>query len=574
MKPFHVFYLLSACFIFLIGHLFKMQVIDYSEYRALAERNRIRPVILEAPRGVILDRYGREIVSNRLAFDCYIIPQEAKESLDRTFARLALVLGQPQEELVKAYRTRKTGQFTPVLVSEDIHKEFAIRVEEESDYLPGVFVKTRPVRQYNMGEAGSHVIGYLGPVSGPEYKGLKEYGYRMADFIGKTGIERLYESYLKGKNGAVQYETDSRGRLLRVLNIEEPLEGKPLQLSLDMDLQMMIAGLMEGYAGAVVVMDLENGGILAMISNPTFDPHVFSRPRERQARLEIFNDPAKPLINRAIAAEYPPGSTFKIVTAHGALKQQKINVETQFFCPGYYMMGRHRFNCWRHEGHGAQNVVQGLEHSCNVFFYNTSAKLEVGGLAAESKEWGLGQKTGIDLPGEKPGLVPSKEWKRKMFKQDWYKGETVIFGIGQGYLLVTPIQMMRVAAVAALEGYLLQPHLVKKIGDVEVEPKRAKKVQSARFMGPIQEGLKRVVQSPTGTGQRAKSKIVNVSGKTGTAQATKGADHAWFVGFAPTEKPAAAIVVFAEHGGKGGVSSARIAGQTFAWMSENGYFRK
>jgi penicillin-binding protein 2 len=573
VRPLHLFSLISVFYAVLSLHLFRLQVVDYGEYKTLSERNRIRPVILEAPRGVILDRYGRELVSNRLAFDCYLIPQESKEYLDDVLARLGAILAESKESLEATYRARKTGAFTPVAVAEDIPKETAIQIEEASDALPGVFVKTRPVRQYNIGKAGAHVLGYVGPVSSVEYKDLKGYGYRMVDLLGKTGIEKAYESYLKGKNGAVQYETDSRGRLLRVLSIQEPEEGKPLQLTIDMDLQLLTTGLLEGLSGAVVVMDLETGGILALVSSPAFDPGIFGRPREREARRAAFADPQKPLINRAIAGLYPPGSTFKIVTAHAALKAGKITEHTDFFCPGYFMMGRHRFNCWRREGHGRQNVVEGLEHSCNVFFYNTGSRLDVSVLASEARDFGLGQKSDIDLPGEKGGLVPTREWKRKALRQEWYGGETVIFAIGQGYLLVTPLQIMRAAAVAALNGYLVPPHLARKIGDVEVEPKRARKIATGKYMAKIREGLLRVVQSPTGTGQRAKSAAVEVSGKTGTAQATSGPDHAWFVGYAPSPAPSASVVVFIEHGGKGGVSAAKVAGQTLTWMAENGYFR-
>lgn len=573
MRPLHLFYFISVFFILVSVNLFRIQIVDYSYYKEQSERNRMRPVILEAPRGVVLDRYGRELVSNRLAFDCFIVPQEGKEYLEKTLHRLSLILADSEPDLMKNYESGRTGLFTPVLLSEDVRKDAAIRIEEESDFLPGVFIKTRPVRQYNIGKAGAHVLGYVGPVSSSEYRDLKDYGYRMIDLVGKTGIERSYESYLKGKNGAVQYETDSRGRLLRVLSIQEPVDGRILQVALDMDLQLFVNDLLADYTGAVCVMDLESGGILAMASAPSFDPGLFSRPRNRDVLRDIFADPRHPLINRAIAAQVPPGSTFKIVTAHAALSAGKLTRNTEFFCPGYFMVGKHRFNCWRRGGHGAQNIVEGLEHSCNVFFYNVGSRLDVSTLGAMAKEFGLGRKTMIDLPGEKDGLVPSREWKRKVFRQSWYKGETVILAIGQGYLLVTPLQMLRAASVAATDGFLYQPHLVTKIGDVEVEARRARRVISSGHLATVRKGLRLVVQSPTGTGQRAKSKAVEVFGKTGTAQAPSGADHAWFVGFAPYEGPEAAVLVFLEHGGKGGVSAAKMAGATFTWMAENGYFR-
>jgi len=573
MRPLHIFILASAFFVFLIIHVFKMQVIDHEVYKAQSERNRIRPVILEAPRGVILDRYGREMVSNRLAFDCYIIPQEGKANLEASLKRLAAIVYQSEDQLMERYKSKKKGAFTPVLLIQDMGKEEAIRIEEEADELPGVFIKTRPVREYQLGAAASHVLGYVGAIDAAGYKELKEYGYRMTDLIGKDGIEKTHESYLKGKSGAVQYETDSRGRLLEVLSIQEPVEGKSVQLSLDLDLQLHVHELMESQMGAIAVMELNQGGVLALVSEPSFDPNIFARPSKYQKDIVfLLKDPKKPLINRAIAGEYPPGSTFKMVSAHTGLNNGKINSNTSFFCPGYFHVGRHRFNCWRHQGHGAQDLIQGIQHSCNVFFYNLGMKLDVAAISKEARAFGLGQKTSIELPAEKKGLVPTRDWKRKRFRESWYRGETINYIIGQGFLLVTPLQMMRATGVVASGGTLFAPFLAQKIADVDQRKGREKKVFDGRHLRIIQRGMKEVVQSRTGTGQRARSPKVSVAGKTGTAQASQGEDHAWFVGFAPTDEPQVAVVVFLEHGGKGGYSAASLAGKTLTWMAEHGYF--
>ncbi len=578
MKPFHIFYLTSVLFLVIIAHLFKMQVLDHEHYRRLSERNRIRPVVLEAPRGVVTDRYGRELASNRLAFDCYIIPQEGRSYLGNTLGRLAGITGVSEEELEGRYRRRKKGAFTPVLLAEDIDKETALRVEEASDEMPGVFIKTRPIREYFLGEDAAHLLGYIGLLDPDEYRELKDYGYQMNDTVGKAGLEKFYESYLKGKDGAVQYEADSRGRLLRVLSIQEPVDGKPLKLTVDKDLQTQVSHFLKAETGAVVVMELETGGILALANSPAYDPNDFLKPAGERASIRgIFSDPRKPLLNRAITGEYPPGSTFKMITSHAALRTGKIDASTRFFCPGFFMLGRHRFKCWQHDGHGTQGLLDAIQHSCNVFFFNTGMRLDVNLLSEEAREFGLGQRTLVDLPGEREGLVPSREWKRAFMRRDpeWYRGETAIFAIGQGYLLVTPIQMLRVGATVASGGYWFRPHAVEKIGDVNVAPHPQKKSWfHEEHLATIREGMRRVVQSDTGTGQRARSELVPVAGKTGTAQATGYEDHAWFVGFAPSSgKASAAIVVFLEHGGHGGLSAAAIAGRTFTWMAEHGYFR-
>lgn len=558
-------------------HLFKMQVIDHDYYKRQSERNRIRPVVLEAPRGVILDRYGREMVSNRLAFDCFVIPQEGRAHLERTFKRMGAILGVAEEDLARRYKSRKTGAFSPVLLAEDVKKETAIEVEEASDAMPGVFIKTRPIREYVLGEKAAHLLGYTGLLSVDEYKKLKNFGYQLNDAVGKSGLENYYESYLRGRDGAVQYEADSRGRLIRVLSIQEPVEGKTLKLSIDKDLQALVSDLLHDQTGAVAVMELETGGILALASSPTYDPGLFLKPPgERESVRRIVTDSRRPLLNRVISGEYPPGSTFKMITAHAALKSRKIDTSTSFLCPGFFFLGRHRFRCWNHDGHGVQEVVSAIQHSCDVFFYNTGIRLDVNLLADGSRDFGLGSRTQIDLASEREGLVPSREWKKAYFSKDpaWYRGETAIFAIGQGYLLTTPLQMLKVTGIVASGGTWFRPRVVDKIGDLPVlQPFQKKDVFSRDALAIVREGMKRVVQSNTGTGQRARSDLVAVSGKTGTAQATGYRDHAWFVGYAPSDRAEAAIVVLLEQGGHGGVSAATVAGKAFHWMAEHGYFK-
>jgi penicillin-binding protein 2 len=573
MKPLHIFFFVSAVFVVLIGHLFKMQILDHDKYLDLSERNRIRPVVLQAPRGIVLDRFGRELISNRLAFDCYLIPKEGNADRKSTFKQLAVILGRDEIEIIKKY-DRRAGSYSPVLIAGDLDKDEAIQIEESMETLPGIFIKTRPVREYPAKEAASHVLGYVGALNRTEFDHLKSYGYNFHDETGKDGVEKAYESYLRGAFGSVHYEADHQGRLLRVLHIQEPLEGRSLQLTLDLDLQVHVNQLLEQQKGAIAVMELEKGGLLSLNSTPAYDPnHFIQASRETGIVQSLLTNPDLPLLNRAIAGLYPPGSTFKMVTAKAGLSNEKFNKESRFTCNGSLSLGNYVFRCWRRGGHGSQSLIEAIEHSCNVFFYNVGKRLSSATLSDEAKRFGLGSKTGVDLPGEKRGLVPNKKWKRKNMGKPWYQGETVIFAIGQGYLLTTPLQVLRAAARVAANGTLLQPHVVKQIGSINVEPRpTASSDQNDEDWDLIREGMRRVVQSPMGTGQRAKSSKVEISGKTGTAQAPSGKDHAWFVGFAPSENPRAAVVVFLEHGGKGGYSAASIAGKIFNWMSDKGYF--
>ncbi len=562
-----------ALYVLLFLGLFKMQVIDYVHYHDLSEKNRVRPIILEAPRGIISDRNGQVIVSNRLSFDCYILPR-AIDLLSDAFGELSFLLSTDIEVLRQNYKKNTWSPFRPVLIAQDISKEDAIRIEENSEELAGVFIKTSPVREYHMGAAAAHVTGYVGAINADEYKQMQTYGYRRQDQIGRAGVELIYDSYLRGKHGAQQFEVDNRGRLLRVLRIQEQERGESVELTVDAELQQLAHRLLGDNKGAITMLELTHGGVITMVSAPSYDPNVFVSPIQNSRNIrDILTDAKHRLLNRAVAGVYPPGSTYKIISALAALEAGTVDTKTQFFCPGVFSLGGFRFKCWYKQGHGAQNIYQSLEHSCNIFFYNAGLKTGVRTIEKMSKRFGLGQKTGIDLPQESSGLLPGPAWKRATMKQNWYAGETVNLSIGQGYLLTTPLQMARATAVVATGGTLFKPFVVSRISDVDVSPKSSQAIDiSQKSLNIIKEGLRLVVESETGTGQKAKNPLVRIAGKTGTAQAPHGDDHAWFVGYAPIDKPQAVISVIIENGGGGGTIAGPIAKELFEYMQTHGYF--
>lgn len=566
----------SGVFALLLLALFKMQVIDYRFYRDKAEKNRIRPVILEAPRGVILDRAGRELVGNRLSFDCFLLPQ--REGADETLARLAEHLRQPLERVRARYTKGKIGWYTPVLVAPDIDHAAAVRIEEDAERLPGVFVKTRPVRRYPLGPDAAHVLGFVGAINPDEYGRWRDMDldFRRTDLVGRDGLERWYDAYLRGRHGASQFEVDSRGRLLRVLGIQDREQGLELTTTLDADLQQKAGELLAPFKGAVAVMELEHGGILALASAPGFDPNWFVMGEKPNAEItRAIRDAGRRFLNRVVGGEYPPGSTFKIISGLAGLGTGKVTAQTSFFCPGSLTLSGHVFRCWNHSGHGSQNIYAALEHSCNVYFYNLGLRSGAQVIERKAHEFGIGEKTRIDLPQEKPGMLPGPDWKRRTMHQSWYAGETLNLVIGQGYLLTTPLQMLRATAAIATGGRLMRPFVVSKIGKTDVSPGAEAHVQMREAdLAAVRQGMKQAVQSDQGTGQRARVAGITVLGKTGTAQTPRGQeDHAWFVGYAPEKNPRAAIVVMIEHGGKGGVTAATIAGQVLTRMRDLGYFK-
>ncbi len=532
-------------FLIVLADLFLLQVLNGGYYRGLSEKNRLRVLYLEPARGKILDRFGRVMAQSRLSYNCSVILRETKNTIHETVQVLSPVLMEEPEKLEQMYKKSKPGAFGSVILAEDIAPSQAMAIEEMLDTLPGVHIETRPQREYVYESAAAHLIGYIGPMTDVEKEELNDESYRSTDWVGREGIERYYEDYLHGRGGGIQMEVNSRGRFLRTLGIREPKEGRDIRLTVDAELQKMVHGLISDKKAAVMVMELGEGGILAMNSSPSYDPNLFASVRGRKEVGPLLKNERSPLFNRGIAGEYPPGSIFKIVTAMAALEKGKLRTSSTFRCPGYLLIGGKRFGCWREGGHGVQGLTDALAHSCDVFFY--LAGMGVGGelIVSKALEFGLAQKSGIDLPGERSGLVPSRDWKKRKKSQGWFDGDTANLAIGQGYLQVTPVQALVMVAAAATGGDRLVPHLIDRVDGFKVAERHGLRIRmTSEYIQAVKQGLDAVINTETGTGQLARISGARIAGKTGTAQSGQGEDHAWFVGYAPVSQPKIAMVVF------------------------------
>ncbi|MBI3615508.1 MAG: penicillin-binding protein 2 [Candidatus Omnitrophica bacterium] len=557
--------LIAGGLILIWAGLFTLQIPQGGRFQQQAEKNRIRLIHLPAARGAILDRNGVPLAEDRLSFELTIFPQDLKDP-GQTWTRLESLVRISAKELSSRYRKGYQGPFAPVPLVRSVPSETAFLLEERRAQLPGVFVRPVPRRTYRDGPALGSVAGYVGLIAPEELTHLQSYGYTFRDFVGKEGLEQEYDSVLRGRDGGLQVEVDNRGRLVRQIGFLVPQRGRAVTTSLDGRVQAFCHHLLKGISGAVVVMNPDTGEILALVSTPSFDPNAFVDPaREREVRASLHGV-ERPMFNRAVRSAVAPGSIFKPVVAYAALKAGKIRPDTIFVCPGYFELGRGLFHCWREEGHGPQTVTDALEHSCNVFFYQTGHRLGREGIAQAAHLFGLGSPTGIDLPKESKGFVPDHP-------TSWQEGDTISFAIGQGPLQVTPLQMLVLMSVIAEDGKVPQPHLVT---DVEGEkgkshPQPARLSLEPEPLSVVKIGLERVVNSPTGTGRLAQVSGVHAAGKTGTAQNPRGLPHAWFLGYAPVEHPKVSLVVFLEHGGRGGVSAAMVARDLFAYLKELEY---
>jgi len=558
-------------FLLLIMGLLYTQIIRYPHYARLSRNNSIRIIPIEGLRGTIYDRNNMPIVTNRLSFDVMVIAQELRDRM-KLVMTLSEVTGLTKKEIMKSLEKAYARPFVPVTVIEDVDKEKALILEEASYDIRGLLIDTKSKRDYLYGPAASHVCGYVSEISEAELDLLDDYGYRPKDLIGRSGLERSYDTYLKGVDGGIQVEVDNKGRQTRTLGMREPQSGKDLFTTIDIEMQKVCDALLGDRPGAIVVMECASGQVLALASHPSFDPNFFVRPQESSKRLSLIRDTAeKPLIDRAISGLYPPGSVFKIVVASAALETKKISEKTTFACTGSFTLGPARFDCWKEGGHGAQDIVNALMNSCNVFFYTTGKVLGIDALEAYTKQFGFGRKTGIDIPDEARGTVPGRAWKRLFKKDKWYEGETINFAIGQGYLTVTPLQVLDMVTAMANGGHIVRPHLVTRIDGTEVASTHARAIGlSRRTIDTVRAGLFAVINKE-GTGKRARVEGIAVAGKTGTAQNPRGRTHAWFCGFAPFSNPKLSLVVFLEHGGKGGLEPAEIAKGIFTAANEKGY---
>ena len=560
-----------ASFVILVGCLWYIQCVRSPRYKELSRRNRIRLVSLPGPRGNIYDRNKNLLVGNRLAFDCAVIPQEFGLNEEK-MKGLGSILKTENKALRARIKKNTIAPFISVVLKKDIGKETAIAISERSADFPGLIIQTYPLRYYPNGRIGSHVTGYLGKINEEEFNTLSDYGYETRDFMGRGGLEFFYDNYLRGEDGGMQTEVDSRGRQLQVLGIKEPQKGKDLTLTIDLELEKYVDSLLSEHKGAIIIMDSSSGEILTLLSKPDFDPNIFVSSNKTTAVKNLLRRKDYPLVDRAISGTYALGSVFKIVTASAGLELNKIKKNEQLDCQGFYILGNRRFNCWKESGHGLQVLKEAIKNSCNVFFYQVGRRVGVDGLASYSLRYGFGKPTQIDLPYESSGIVPSRAWKRRFKKEPWYEGETLNYAIGQGYLSVTPLQVLRMVNTVASEGELVRPFLVKKIDalDFFTPDKKRLNISKDTFRA-IKDGMRKAVGDSHGTAGRARVAGLQIAGKTGTAETGSRGTHAWFAGFSPVEKPKISLVVFLEYGGKGGDKPCRIASNIFAKLKEMGY---
>lgn len=559
----------------LLIRLWYLQAIKGDYYYEQAESNRIRPVKLRPPRGIIYDRNGRPLVENVLTFDISLVPEDAPE-LDSTISKISSLIHIDDDSIRTALNDASAvrSKYDPVKLREEASWDEVALVEAHQEDLPGTIIEPEHRRHYPYGGLASHQLGYLGKVSQAQRKQSQT---DMGLLIGQGGIEKIYDKYLRGTAGRRMIQVNASGRKVKDLGIEEPRPGTDLYLTIDLDAQKAAEEGLGERAGAVVAMDPNSGEILALTSHPNFDPNLFPRGISPKDWVRLMNDETHPLYNRAIQSVYPPGSTFKIVVALAGLATGVINPSDKVTCRGFLQSGRHTFRCWKKGGHGPISFHDALVESCDVYFYTMGERIGFDRVAEYARQLGLGSLTGIPLPDEKPGLIPTEAWKKERTGEPWYAGDTYINSIGQGFVLVSPIQACQVIGAVANGGYFYRPMLLKQTrnretGVVTVFPpeRKGRAKLDAGVLDEVRRGLAGVVAEPGGTGHGALTPFVTVAGKTGTAQVIaqkipgkklsgSTQDHAWFVAYAPVDHPKIAVAVLVEHGGHGGAAAAPVA---------------
>ncbi|MBW2094834.1 MAG: penicillin-binding protein 2 [Deltaproteobacteria bacterium] len=569
-------------FVGLIFRLWYLQVVNGWKYRAKSENNRIHLQDIPPLRGMIFDRDGRLLVDNRAGYDLCVIPEDVQDP-ERLLHRLNDLIGIELDQARDRFRKGLSGlPFKAVRIKRNISRDELATIETHRFNLPGITIQVRPQRHYLYNHLAVHVLGYLGEITEQQLASGRYVNNRGGDLIGKAGMEREWQRFLHGIPGGEQVEVDAAGRKLNVISRKTALPGANVYLTIDSHLQSVAEKALEGKAGAVVAMDPMDGEILAMASSPWFDPNIFVKGIDRETWEAMVRGADHPLQNRAISGQYPPGSVFKIVVALGALQEGVLDPEEKLFCGGSYRLGKSVYRCWKRWGHGWIKLHAGLAQSCDVYFYQVGKSLGIDKIALYARRMGLGARTGLDLPHEKPGLIPTRQWKLKRWKVPWQQGETLSTAIGQSYVLVTPLQMACLISSVFNGGKLLTPQLTKKIhipGGEDIQKFHALErwdlgIDNAN-LELVKKALIGVVNEPHGTGGKARLEHVVVAGKTGTAQVVSlpkadrsgkeenipeaFRDHAWFVAIAPASQPKIAVAVVVEHGGHGGSAAAPIA---------------
>ncbi len=564
-----VFILAAIVFGIVLFYYWKIQILDYKKYWGQAESNRTRDIVIPAPRAVVTDRNGAVILANSIASFKVSILRESTRNLEESLQRISPLLGLDVGVLrqrVAKYRTLPA--FRPIVVMDNLSLENVSRIEGRRMDFPELVIEAEPKRFYPFTSFGAHVLGYMQELTPDDLRAAFK-DRKVGDMAGKTGIEGAYDARLAGIDGKIVEVVDSLGRKRDELERVEPQQSPKLALTIDFDLQAKAEELLVGKEGAVVALDARTGGVLVMASSPTYDPNKFINRFTPEEWIELVKSPDNPLVNRAIQGQYSPGSIFKPAMALGALDLGIITDQTTFFCGGVAQFYERVYHCWYEPGHGALTLPEAIRQSCNIFFYNLGMRMKIDDIARYAGDLGLGQKTGVDIAGEKTGLVPSSDWKRRTQGATWFAGETISVAIGQGPLQVTPIQIAAMMGCIANRGTRLRPHLLLEEGAAPAASPGKAAIPASIFEKVI-EGMWRSANME-GTGRGAKVEGFDVCGKTGSTQligretserlGIKKKTHSWFAGFAPRNDPRIAIAVLVERGGMGGETAAPLAGQ-------------
>ncbi|WP_394753646.1 penicillin-binding protein 2 [Crenothrix sp.] len=582
----------------LIVRLIYLQIVGHIHYATLAKENSIKITPLVPTRGMIYDRHGRVLAENTQTFKLEITTDKMgddPEALNDTLLRLQKLLNIPDEKIAQFHKLKiRQKRFAPTTLLTNMTNEDMVKFAVVRPYFPGVDIKTHLVRNYPFKDLTAHVVGYVGRINEKDLKSLPVTEYSGSTYIGKLGIESSYETTLHGKTGYAEMETNVQARELKTLNEVNPIAGANLYLTLDIDLQKTAYDALDKFNGAVVAIDIKTGGVLVFVSRPGFDPNPFVSGIGSDEYKALTSLDDQPLYNRALRGLYPPGSTVKPFIALAGLEYNAIGKQQRLHCPGFYQLpnDKHRFRDWKKSGHGSVGMNEAITQSCDVYFYRLANLLGIERMHNFMQKMGFGEKTGIDLMGEKAGVFPSKEWKLKEKKQRWYPGETLITGIGQGFNLVTPLQLARATATLANKGHVVTPFLVDKIVSASATTKGPEIHKDVINLKPdninnIISAMVNVVHSARGTAKGISHGInYHIAGKTGTAQVfniKQGAkynersigfklhDHALFISFAPADNPQIAVAVIAEHGGHGGSVAAPIAAKVIKqYLGDNG----
>ncbi|MDC0358547.1 penicillin-binding protein 2 [Oligoflexia bacterium] len=574
-----------TCFFFLAVRLWYLQIYQGDHFRILSENNRRKIVFIPPPRGLIKDRNGKVVVKNRPALNIEFVKADSPDP-EATINRLAEILGEDPETLRSNLNNqRKRRHYEPQIVLKDVSRDVVAKVVAKGYGLPGVQINHYPARYYVYGDFAAHVIGYIREISRKDLNSPRFAGYRLGDLVGQYGIERKLERFMQGKRGHQEVIVNANGVRIANLSLQSDIPGFAVTLTLDFDVQKAADDALREKRGAIVAMNPNTGEILALSSAPAFDPNMFTKGMSREEWGKLVTGSEKRLNNRAVQGAYPPGSVFKIVMAAAGLAEEVVSKNVQISCPGYLYFGRRPYHCHKRSGHGGMNVHEGLVRSCDVYFYTVGNRLGVDRIHDYATRFGLGSPTQLELVQEHPGLVPSTAWKKRYYsgteEEKWYPGETLSVSIGQGAMLATPLQMANAVSALINGGKLLRPYLIKEIssneGSYKDDSDRYEQMGSLDVEPWILEKIKKaligVANEAGGTARRARLPEelgIQVGGKTGTSQVValsrktddkRFEHHAWYVGFAPADKPEIVVAALVENAGSGGVAAAPLVAQ-------------